>query len=126
MPLACFDSNSNVSTHWEHTRRSAPLVCGSMPVSGVRDVIHSYDMTAIIVHDLNYLKGVRWQYHDCLMLGDKGYLSAEVQKNLFDVANISLEVPYRLNQKNWPRPRKPIESSASESRPYSPNLTTTS
>lgn len=35
------------------------------------------------------------------MLGDKGYLSAEVQKNLFDVANISLEVSYRQGQKNW-------------------------
>ena len=35
------------------------------------------------------------------MLGDKGYLSAEVRQKLFDVANIILEVPYRLNQKNW-------------------------
>jgi len=35
------------------------------------------------------------------MLGDKGYLSAEVRQNLFDVANITLEVPYRLNQKDW-------------------------
>lgn len=59
----------------------------------VRGVIHSYNMTAASVHDLNYLKDVRWQYHDCLMLGDKGYLCAEVQKNLFEVANISLEVP---------------------------------
>ena len=36
--------------------------------------------------------------------GDKGYLSAEVQKNLFEVANITLEVPHRLNQKNWRPP----------------------
>ena len=34
------------------------------------------------------------------MLGDKGNLCAEVQKNLFEEANITLEVPYRLNQKN--------------------------
>lgn len=39
-----------------------------------------------------------------MMLGDKGYLSTEVQQNLFDVANITLEVPYRLNQKNWKEP----------------------
>ncbi len=38
------------------------------------------------------------------MLGDKGYLNAEIQQNLFDVANITLEVPYRLNQKNWRPP----------------------
>lgn len=35
------------------------------------------------------------------MLGDKGYLSATAQKNLFEAANITLEVPYRLNQKDW-------------------------
>ena len=27
MPLACFDANSNVSTHWEHNRKTIPLVC---------------------------------------------------------------------------------------------------
>ena len=27
MPLACFDANGNVSTHWEHNRRTIPLVC---------------------------------------------------------------------------------------------------
>ncbi len=74
-------------------------------------------MTAASVHDLHYLKDIRWEYHDCLMLGDKGYLSAEVQKNLFEAANIRLEVPYRLNQKNeepptwaYKRFRKRIET----------------
>ncbi len=38
------------------------------------------------------------------MLGDKGYLSVEARQNLFDVANITLEVPYRLNQKEWRPP----------------------
>ena len=73
-------------------------------VCGIRGVIHSYDMTATSVHDLHFLNDVRWEYHDCMMLGDKGCLSAEVQKNLFEVANITLEVPYRLNQKNWRPP----------------------
>ena len=68
-------------------------------VCGIRGVIHSYDMTAASVHDLHFLNDVRWEYHDCMMLGDKGYLSAEVQKNLFEADNITLEVPYRLNQK---------------------------
>ena len=39
-----------------------------------------------------------------MILGDKGYLSATVQKNLFEEENIVLEVPYRLNQKNWRPP----------------------
>ena len=42
-------------------------------------MIHSYDMTAANVHDLYYLKEVKWEYHDCMMLGDKGYLSAAIQ-----------------------------------------------
>lgn len=73
-------------------------------VCGVGGVIHSYDMTAANVHDLHYLKYVQWEYHDCMMLGDKGYLSAEIQQNLFDVTNITLEVPYRLNPQNWRPP----------------------
>jgi len=66
-------------------------------VCRIRDVIHSYDMTGSSVHDFHYLNDVHWEYHECMMLGDKGYLNAEVQKNLFEIANISLEVPYRLN-----------------------------
>lgn len=73
-------------------------------VCGISGVIHSCDMTAANVHDLHYLDDVKWQYSDCLMLGDMGYLSADIQQNLFDVAHISLEVPYRFNQKNWRPP----------------------
>lgn len=73
-------------------------------VCGIGGVIHSYDMTPASVHDLHYLHAVKWKYQDCMMLGDKGYLSAEVQKNLFETVNISLEVPYHLNQKNWRPP----------------------
>lgn len=71
---------------------------------GITGVIHSYDMTAANVHDLCYLKDVKWEYHDCMILGDKGYLSAPIQQDLFQTANITLEVPYRLNQKNWRQP----------------------
>lgn len=73
-------------------------------VCGIQGVIHSYDMTAASVHDLRYLKDVRWEFSNCLMLGDKGYLSADIQQDLFRTARIQLEVPYRLNQKNWRPP----------------------
>lgn len=86
-------------------------------VCGISGVIHSYDMTPANVHDIHYLKDIQWEYHDCMILGDKGYLNAKVQQNLFEVANITLEVPCRLNQKNWRPPgwaykkfRKPIET----------------
>ena len=73
-------------------------------VCGIRGVIHSYVITAAGVHDLHYLNDIRWEYHDCMMLGDKGYLSTDIQQNLFEAAKITLEVPYRLNQKNWHPP----------------------
>jgi len=71
---------------------------------GTTSDIHSYDMTAANVHDLHYLKDIKWEYHDCMILGDKGYLSAPIQQDLFTSSNITLEVPYRLNQKNWRPP----------------------
>lgn len=70
-------------------------------INGISGVIHSYDMTAANVHDIHYLDDAKRDYHDRLMLGDKGYLSADVQQDLFETARIKLEVPCRLNQKNW-------------------------
>ena len=72
---------------------------------GIVGVIHSIDLTAANMHDLQYLENdVKWEYHDCMIMGDKGYLSTPVQLNLFETANITLDVPYRLNQKNWRPP----------------------
>lgn len=93
-------------------------------VCGISGIIHSYDMTAASVHDIRYLEDVKWEYHDCLMLGDKGYLSVQVQQNLFEFANISLEVPYRLNQKNGDHLPGLTNDSANASKQYSPNSTT--
>ena len=33
--------------------------------------------------------------------GDKGYIGADVQLDLFETAHIKLECPYRHNQKDW-------------------------
>lgn len=38
---------------------------------------------------------------DCVLLGDKGYLSESVQLDLFQTVNIKLETPKRTNQKNY-------------------------
>lgn len=75
-------------------------------VCGIKGVIHSYDMTAANIHDIHYLNDIKREYHDATILGDKGYLSATLQKNLFEEENIILEVPYRLNQKNWRQPTR--------------------
>ena len=68
---------------------------------GLSGVIHSYDLSKASVHDINYIKDIRHEYHDCSIFGDKGYIGAEVQLDLFETANIRLECPYRMNQKNW-------------------------
>ena len=70
-------------------------LCGS---SGV---IHSYDLSKASVADLHYMKDVKHTYHDCSIYGDKGYIGADVQLDLFETAHIRLECPYRLNQKDW-------------------------
>ncbi len=70
-------------------------------LSGLSGVIHSYDLTKADVHDINYLQDIKPLYHDCSIFGGKGYISASVQLDLFETANIRLECPYRLNQKTW-------------------------
>ena len=68
---------------------------------GIRGVVHSFDLTKASVHDIHYLKDIKTQIADCTIIGDKGYLSASVQLNLFETANIRLEVPMKTNQKDY-------------------------
>ena len=68
---------------------------------GLRGVVHSFDLTKAEVADIHYLQDIKTQVSDCNILGDKGYLSCDVQLDLFQTANIRLEVPMRKNQKNY-------------------------
>ena len=68
---------------------------------GLSGVIHSFDLTGANVHDIHYLKDVKADFANCTVIGDRGYISAEVQLDLFQTARIRLEVPYRANQKGW-------------------------
>ena len=70
-------------------------------VCGLSGVIHSFDLTKASVHDIHYLKDVKVDYSNYTVIGDRGYISAQVQLDLFETANIRLEVPYRCNQKEW-------------------------
>ena len=70
-------------------------------VCGLSGVIHSFDLTKASVHDIHYLKDVKMDYSNSTLIGDKGYISARVQLDLFETAHIRLEVPYRYNQKEW-------------------------
>ena len=70
-------------------------------VCSVNGVFHSIDLSPASVHDIHYLNDIREQLSDCTLLGDKGYLSSEIQIDLFNYANIELETPKKINQKNY-------------------------
>lgn len=74
--------------------------------------LHSFDLTKASVHDIHYLKDVKeGDYSNCTIIGDRGYISAQVQLDLFETANIRLEVSYRTNQKEW-KPTFPVFAKA--------------
>ena len=70
-------------------------------VCSVNGVFQSIDLSAASVHDIHYLKDIQSQIANCVLIGDKGYLSAETQLNLFESANIQLDTPKRKNQKDF-------------------------
>ena len=75
---------------------------------GLNGVIHSYDLSKASVDDRYWLQDIKYEYQQSTIIGDKGYLSASVQLDLFETSEIRLEVPYRLNQKNWKPTFKPF------------------
>ena len=86
-------------------------------VCSVTGVFHSLDITKAEVHDVHFLKNIKQQMSDCVLLGDRGYLSESIQLDLFQSVNIKLETPKRMNQLNYkPQPyifrksRKRIET----------------
>ncbi|MGH2644369.1 MAG: IS982 family transposase [Chitinophagaceae bacterium] len=86
-------------------------------IISVEGVFQSIDITKASIHDIHYLNDVKQQLSNCLLLGDKGYLSRETQIDLFTSAGIKLETPMRINQKQYsPQPyifrktRKRIET----------------
>ena len=63
-------------------------------------VFQSIDHSRVSLHDIHFLKDIKEQLSDCILLGDKGYLSSQVQVDLFNFANITLETPKKINQKD--------------------------
>jgi hypothetical protein len=70
-------------------------------VCSISGVFQSLDISPASVHDIQYLKDIKMQLSDCVLLGDRGYLSAQYQLNLFETANINLQTPKRKNQKDY-------------------------
>lgn len=70
-------------------------------VCSVEGIFESFDLTKASVHDIHYLKDIKNEFKDCIILGDKGYLSTDYQLDLFTNCNIKLEIPMRKNQNNF-------------------------
>ena len=70
-------------------------------VCSISGVFQSIDITKAIVHDVHLLKDLKYQLSNCVLLGDRGYLSAAQQLDLFESANIKLETSLRKNQKEY-------------------------
>ncbi len=70
-------------------------------VCSVQGVFKSVDITKASVHDIHYLKDIKTQLSDCVLLGDKGYVSQKEQLDLFETANINLQIPMRSNQQGF-------------------------
>lgn len=76
-------------------------------VCGINGVFTSFDVTSASIHDVRYLNDVKYDYFNCTLIGDKGYISKQYQLDLFTQSNILLEVPYRSNQLDY-QDSKPI------------------
>ena len=46
-------------------------------VCSIEGVFKSFDISKASVHDIHYLKDIKEQFNNCIILGDKGYLSTD-------------------------------------------------
>ena len=90
----------------------------SCSIDGVFD---NFNLSPVSVHHIHYLKDIKSQIPDCVILGDEGYLSSAVQINLFEAGNIKLETPLSANQKNYKSYPFIFKNREKESRLYSPS-----
>jgi len=70
-------------------------------VCSVSGVFQSFDISTASIHDIHFLQDIKHQMNNCTLIGDRGYLSTQVQTDLFNYANIKLDPPMRNNQKNY-------------------------
>ena len=70
-------------------------------VCSISGIFQSFDLSPASVHDIHYLQDIKGQLSDCVLLGDKGYLSQTIQLDMFNEVNIQLETPKRKNQKDY-------------------------
>lgn len=70
-------------------------------ICSIKGVFQSFDLSPASVHDIHYLQDIKTQLSDCVLLGDKGYLSQTIQLDLFNEVKIELQTPKRKNQADY-------------------------
>ena len=70
-------------------------------ICSVKGVFQSLDITPASVHDIKYIEEIKNQLSGCTLIGDRGYISAEIQLDLFQTVKINLQTPMRKNQFNY-------------------------
>ena len=83
-------------------------------VCSIEEVFQNFDLTPASVHDIHYLKDIKSQLSDCVLLGDRDYLSQTIHFNLFNEVNIQLKIPKRINQKDYKPQFYPFKKSENE------------
>jgi len=89
-------------------------------VCSITGIFHQVTISKANVADIHYLQEIRDNFTNCIIIGDKGYLSHELQLDLFHTEGIRLFTPKRSNQKHSQYPpifrklRKRIETSFSQ------------
>ena len=80
-------------------------------------ILKMFDISKASQHDIHFLNDIQGTLKNCVLVGDKGYLSRQWQTDLFQHSAINLETPMRRNQANFkvlPKPyrraRKRIET----------------
>ena len=67
---------------------------------GLSGVIRTFTFSPASVADIHYLRDVKYEIPDSTIIADRAYLSATVQLDLFECANIRLEVPINAIRKS--------------------------
>lgn len=70
-------------------------------VCTIQGIITTFDLSKANHADIQYLRDIEPLYANCKLIGDKAYLDAEYQLELFQTKGIQLETPMRNNQKNY-------------------------
>jgi hypothetical protein len=70
-------------------------------VCTVQGVFKHFQISQGNIADVHYLQDVKDQFVNCVLLGDKAYLSHPLQMNLFEDFNLRLITPKRRNQPDF-------------------------